>query len=122
MNISDELGRLGELHQRGVLTDEEFAQAKSRLLGKHNGAADSASASPFVANINALRRSRDDRWLAGVCGGIARATAMESWVCVPQVVGENHDDVGGSERVGLSLGRAAGGCDQGAESGEEREV
>ena len=28
----------------------------------------------------ALRRSRDDRWLGGVCGGIARVTGVESWI------------------------------------------
>jgi phage shock protein PspC (stress-responsive transcriptional regulator) len=27
-----------------------------------------------------LRRSRSDRWIAGVCGGLAKATAVESWV------------------------------------------
>jgi phage shock protein C len=33
-----------------------------------------------LAAINALRRARSDRWIAGVCGGIARATGVESWV------------------------------------------
>lgn len=28
-----ELGQLGELHKQGILTDEEFAQQKARLLG-----------------------------------------------------------------------------------------
>ena len=27
-----------------------------------------------------LRRSRDDRWLGGVCGGIARITGAETWI------------------------------------------
>ena len=30
--------------------------------------------------VNALRRSRDDRWLGGVCGGIARVVGVQSWV------------------------------------------
>ena len=76
MAMSDELNKLDELHKRGVLTDEEFARAKSRVLG---GPTVDASA-PGVAAINALRRSRGDRWIAGVCGGLARATAIESWV------------------------------------------
>ena len=75
MALSDELGKLGELHQRGVLTDEEFARAKARLLH----AEDLAAAGPAVSAINALRRSRSDRWIAGVCGGIARATGVQSW-------------------------------------------
>jgi phage shock protein PspC (stress-responsive transcriptional regulator) len=27
-----------------------------------------------------LRRSRADRWLGGICGGIAVATGVESWI------------------------------------------
>ena len=30
---ADELARLGELHTQGVLTDEEFAAAKAKVLG-----------------------------------------------------------------------------------------
>ena len=30
--------------------------------------------------MNALRRSNGDRWLAGVCGGVARATGIDSWI------------------------------------------
>ncbi len=75
MALSDDLSRLGELHERGKLTDEEFARAKGRLLGGQG--ADSAG--PFVSTINALRRSRSDRWIGGVCGGIARTTGMAAW-------------------------------------------
>ena len=76
MSLSEELGRLGALHDRGVLSDEEFAHAKARVLG---GAPDVVTA-PALLAINALRRSRNDRWLGGVCGGIARVTAVESWI------------------------------------------
>jgi hypothetical protein len=31
--LSEELARLGELHQQGQLSDDEFAAAKSKLLG-----------------------------------------------------------------------------------------
>jgi len=77
MSISDELGKLGELHQRGALSDEEFARAKARVL---NGTAPLHSDAPAAAAINALRRSRHDRWLGGVCGGIAAVTGMAAWV------------------------------------------
>jgi phage shock protein PspC (stress-responsive transcriptional regulator) len=30
--------------------------------------------------VSALRRSRTDRWLGGVCGGLAVATGVDSWV------------------------------------------
>ena len=76
MTMSDELGKLEELRQRGVLTEEEFARAKARVLGESPRPA----GPPGVAAINALRRSRGDRWLAGVCGGLARSTGMDSWV------------------------------------------
>jgi len=32
-SAADQLGRLAELHQQGVLTDEEFAAAKAKVLG-----------------------------------------------------------------------------------------
>ncbi len=34
MNITDELERLGRLHKDGTLSDEEFAQARSKLLSQ----------------------------------------------------------------------------------------
>jgi phage shock protein C len=74
---SDELYRLGDLHQRGVLSDDEFARAKARVL---SGAAPAGAEAPVVAAINAFRRSRRDRWLGGVCGGIAQMTGMTSWI------------------------------------------
>ena len=33
MNMSDELERLNNLHKAGALSDQEFAQAKSKFLG-----------------------------------------------------------------------------------------
>ena len=77
MSLSDELHQLGELHQRGVLSDEEFARAKAKVL---NGTASPATTSATATAINTLRRSRDDRWIGGVCGGIARLTGVESWL------------------------------------------
>ena len=76
MSVSDELGKLHDLHQRGVLSDEEFARAKQRVL---EGAPAPRSADPTLNSINNLRRSRGDRMLGGVCGGIARATGIASW-------------------------------------------
>ncbi|WP_310385339.1 PspC domain-containing protein [Roseateles sp.] len=85
MSDSIELDKLAELHQRGVLTAEEFARAKERLLA---GASHAPSASGYrstssaaAGGINELRRSVDDRWIGGVCGGIAKLTGIESWLC-----------------------------------------
>lgn len=73
MSVSDEIAKLHQLKETGALSEAEFIQAKSRLLG---GEAPSREASP----VNGLRRSRQGRWLGGVCGGIARLTGVEAWV------------------------------------------
>jgi phage shock protein C len=78
MTLSDELTKLAELHAGGKLTDEEFARAKDRLLKGEQPAV--TDPDPAVTAVNSFRRSRSDRWLGGVCGGIARSTGMESWV------------------------------------------
>jgi phage shock protein C len=76
MALADELSRLAELRASGGLTEEEFVRAKERLLG----AAQTHPQDPLASAVNTFRRSRTDRWFGGVCGGIARATGMESWV------------------------------------------
>lgn len=74
MTIADELAKLDELRTRGVLSAEEFERAKARLL--EGG----PQAAPAMDAINSLRRSITDSWVGGVCGGIARATGVESWI------------------------------------------
>jgi phage shock protein C len=76
MSLADELGRLEEMHRRGALSDEEFARAKARLIDGHAQASDI----PVVDAVNRLRRSRSDRWVGGVCGGLAAITGVESWI------------------------------------------
>jgi phage shock protein C len=77
MTDSDELYKLGELHQRGVLSDDEFTRAKARVLG---GAGRERHEAPAAAAINSFRRSATDRWFGGVCGGIAESTGIASWI------------------------------------------
>lgn len=48
MSDSEELARLADLHQRGALSDEEFARAKSRLLNGEATARSSAAANPAL--------------------------------------------------------------------------
>ena len=74
MSISDEVKRLHELHQAGAITDDEFAQAKARLFASPPPSADGHT------DFSNLRRSRSDRWLGGVCGGLAKVTGLESWI------------------------------------------
>lgn len=74
---SDELAKLGELRQRGVLSDDEFSRAKARVL---SGAAAAKVQSPALGAINAFRRSRSDRWLGGVCGGLGQVAGTPAWI------------------------------------------
>jgi phage shock protein C len=75
MTLADELSRLAELRANGGLTEEEFKRAKERLLNTEQ----TRSNEPLASALNAFRRSRGDRWIGGVCGGIARSTGMEAW-------------------------------------------
>lgn len=80
MNDAEELNKLADLHARGILNDEEFAKAKARLLGGQGAYSHASAQAPNVGAVNGLRRARLDRWIGGVCGGIARATGLDSWV------------------------------------------
>ncbi len=77
MSHADELERLATLRDRGVISEEEFQQLKTRII---QGSVTPPLGGPVLSSVNRLRRSRDDRWLGGVCGGVARLTGMESWV------------------------------------------
>ena len=79
MLLTEELNHLHDLHRGGALSDEEFTRAKARLLSEAAPSISDSPHQPFAA-LNALRRSRSDRWIAGVCGGIAAATGMEPWL------------------------------------------
>jgi phage shock protein PspC (stress-responsive transcriptional regulator) len=75
MTLSDELSKLSELRDRGLLTEEEFKRAKERLLGGAPRTEES-----YAPPGNRLRRSSTDRWVAGVCAGIGHALGIESWI------------------------------------------
>jgi phage shock protein PspC (stress-responsive transcriptional regulator) len=75
MSLADELARLDELRAKGALTDGEFQRAKDRLLGT----GEPLGAATNVDAVNRFRRSEADKWIGGVCGGLARATGIESW-------------------------------------------
>lgn len=75
MSLADELDKLASLHERGVITAEEFQRLKSRLV---DGA--SAEGSPAGLVDSAMRRSLSDRWIGGVCGGLARMMGVETWI------------------------------------------
>ena len=76
MSLADEIDRLGAQRDAGRLTDAEFESAKARLLS-HDAPTGSG---PGGVSVDQLRRSMSDRWVGGVCGGIARLTGVESWI------------------------------------------
>ena len=92
--ISDEIRRLHELHQAGALTSDEFERAKAKVLAgatpnervnlnKDGSTTDNgfdARPVPGVSNFQSLRRSRGERWLGGVCGGLAGTFGLDTWV------------------------------------------
>ena len=85
MNIADEIQRLHELHQAGALSDAEFAQAKAKLLNSGEAASAARTSAPDDDSLNPnrlnhFRRSRGDRWLGGICGGLGQFTGVESWI------------------------------------------
>jgi len=76
MSLADELLKLEQLRERGSLTSEQFERAKTRLLGTGVEPVPGS----LAQSINRFRRSRRDKWLAGVCGGIALSTGIDAWI------------------------------------------
>ncbi len=77
MALIDDLERLSALRDKGAITDAEYDQAKARVLDPQ---APLESARMLGPRSRLLRRSLTDRWLGGVCGGIARLTNSETWI------------------------------------------
>lgn len=77
MSLADELLKLEQLRERGSLTEQEYEQAKARLLGSGS---EPMVSSQLAQSIKSLRRSSTDKWVAGVCGGVAAATGVDAWI------------------------------------------
>lgn len=86
MSLSNEFERLADLHQAGQLTDEEFSRAKARLLDETPPTASgqaprqSQQSAGLGHAINRLQRSRNERWLGGVCGGLSQISGLAAWI------------------------------------------
>ncbi|HEX8404958.1 MAG TPA: PspC domain-containing protein [Duganella sp.] len=84
MSVAEEIKRLHELHQAGALSDAEFAAAKARVLNSGlNSGLNSEAYKPgddIGDDISRLRRSRRDRWIGGVCGGLGRVSGIDAWI------------------------------------------
>ena len=82
MDLPDQLQKLQTLREQGVLTDEEFTLAKKRVLegaGSHTFEPSDASASGASSVLNQFRLSTTDKWIGGVCGGLASLSNVPAW-------------------------------------------
>ena len=74
MSLANDLENLEQLRNRGALSETEYSQAKARLLQQPE------TPRPNASSLNGLRRSNVDRWLGGVCGGLARFSGVDAWL------------------------------------------
>lgn len=81
MNMSDELQKLHNLKEQGALTEEEFTAAKKRVIdGEPAARRTSTQDTPRQPSaLNEFRLSNTDRWVGGVCGGLAEQTRIPAW-------------------------------------------
>jgi phage shock protein C len=73
MSIAEELERLQTLRDRGAISEQEFVRAKAQVL---DGERPMDATRSF---LHQLKRSRSDRVIGGVCGGLGRHTDLPSW-------------------------------------------
>jgi phage shock protein C len=78
MSLSDELQKLQALREQGALNEEEFTAAKKRVL-EGNGMSTKSNSPRPQSVLNQLTRSKSDRWIGGVCGGLAAMTNIPAW-------------------------------------------
>ena len=80
MDLADQLQKLQKLREQGVLTEDEFILAKKRVL---DGTATQANQERAQAQSNSIlnqfRLSTTDKWIGGICGGLATLTSVPAW-------------------------------------------
>ncbi|HWW20632.1 MAG TPA: PspC domain-containing protein [Steroidobacteraceae bacterium] len=74
MSIAEELEKLQMLRDRGTISEQEFVRAKQQALDEATARTGSNSALLYQ-----LARSRTDRMLGGVCGGLGKQTDLPAW-------------------------------------------
>ena len=78
MDLADQLQKLHTLREQGVLTEDEFILAKKRVL---DGTASQTTHEPAQSSsvLNQFRLSTTDKWIGGICGGLATLTSVPAW-------------------------------------------
>jgi phage shock protein PspC (stress-responsive transcriptional regulator) len=78
MALTDELERLHRLYTQGALTQAEYEAAKADAFRRLDTPADPLR--EVGERARRLRLDNRDRWIAGLCGGLARLTGIEAWI------------------------------------------
>lgn len=80
MTLADELERIKALYDDGYLSYEEYVRAKAIALSEERRPlAPQRSSDSLGSILRRMQRSRRDSAIAGVCGGIAKASNTPSW-------------------------------------------
>ena len=84
MDLADQLQKLQTLREQGALSEDEFTLAKRRVLDGMPPIPEpdrqaASSTTPSGSTLHQLKRSINDRWIGGVCGGLATMSNMPSW-------------------------------------------
>jgi phage shock protein PspC (stress-responsive transcriptional regulator) len=74
MSIAEELEKLQMLRDRGAISEQEFTRAKQQALDEAT-----SRTGPHSVLLHQLTRSRTDRMIGGVCGGLGKHTDLPSW-------------------------------------------
>ncbi len=78
MDMADQIQKLQALREQGVLTEEEFVLAKKRVLDSTSSQVPPRQMqSP--SSLNDYRLSTTDKWIGGICGGLAVQSGIPSW-------------------------------------------
>jgi phage shock protein PspC (stress-responsive transcriptional regulator) len=79
MGIAEELAKLEALRTSGALTEAEYARAKALVLNGQPAAVPGGHVRGGPNLLQSFTRSRQDKILGGVCGGLGRSTPVPSW-------------------------------------------
>ena len=78
MDLANQFQKLQTLREQGVLTEDEFVLAKKRVLDGSSTPPEQAYVRP-TSVLNQFRLSTTDKWIGGVCGGLAELTSVPAW-------------------------------------------
>jgi phage shock protein C len=75
MSVVEELERLQALRDRDAISAEEYTRAKAQLLDPHG----ETQTGIHHSLLHRLARSKSDRIIGGVCGGLGAHTDLPPW-------------------------------------------